>query len=72
MGQVISVLLDPNVFTYSMGTEWAGSCHTRSFIIDGGGSAEVHWEANKDQKVSKSKIHKFIFVLQDNRRETIL
>lgn len=45
----------------------------RSFILDGGESAEVHWEANKDQeKESNSELHKFIFILQDKRRQTIL
>lgn len=75
MGKVISVLWDSNVFIYSMGAEtWrAGSCHTQSFIIDGGESAEVLWEADKDrEKESNSKIHKFIFILKDNRRQTIL
>lgn len=32
-------------------------------------SADVHWEANKDQEMeSNSEIHKFIFVLQDKRQ----
>lgn len=32
-------------------------------------SAEVHWQTNKDED---KELHKFIFILQDNRRQTIL
>lgn len=69
--QVISVLCDPSVLIHTMGLK-AGSCHTQSFIIDGGASAEVHWDANKDQeKEFNSELHKFIFILQDKKRQTI-
>lgn len=32
-------------------------------------SAEVHWQTNEDED---KELHKFIFILQDNRRQTIL